>query len=81
MSTSPSRAQERPLEEWERIKRTFCDLYFKKNMTLPLVRDIIECVYGFIATYVLVIQQQFFQFPYLYQSALSPFQSCSATSS
>lgn len=65
MSTSPSRAQEHPLEEWERIKRTFCDLYFKRNMTLPLVRDIIDCVYGFIATYVLVTQYQSFQFPCL----------------
>lgn len=52
MSGTAGRAKEHAPEEWERIKRPFCDLYHKQKKTLSEVRQTLKDEQNFDATYV-----------------------------
>lgn len=53
-AAAPGRAKEHTPEEWERIKRRFCDLYHKQRKTLAEVRQTLKDEDDFDATYVIV---------------------------
>lgn len=75
MPGAPGRAKEHAPDEWERIKRRFCDLYHKQKKTLAEVRQILKDEEDFDATHVLVIHYLEFPFPYPRNKHIYP---CSA---
>lgn len=52
MSAETGRSRQHTADDWNRVKRRFCDLYKAQNMPLPEVRQVLLDEDGFDATYV-----------------------------